>query len=243
VTETLGDKENAMDVRRRLEASIGGVWHSVSFFHDMPECPQGIFKAQGIRFCEAIVVARVHKVLIDPIAIACPGARFAFGSGNDLSEEMIQKLGEKGYSHNYVRKMIKEIPRLKDPPAAVGLNMGNPPDIIMAALQPDQAMRLVQLYEKEEEKALSVNFSSVMSICANVAVRALQTEDATLSFGCEDARVFGGISRDRLVAGVPYSMAQSWVGISDVTQARMDILEGLQTKPNVFSPAASRPSC
>jgi uncharacterized protein (DUF169 family) len=225
-----------MDARRGLEAAIGGVWHSVSFFHDMPECPQGVYRAQGIRFCEALVVARVHRVVIDPSAITCPGARFAFGCRGDFTEEVIQKLSEKGYSGDYIERMMEEVPRLGEPPAAVGLNLNNPPDILMAALQPDQAMRLTQLYEKEQKKALSASLSSVMSICANVAVKALQTKDATLSFGCEDARAFGGISRDRLVAGVPYSMAQSWIRASN------DTLRGLQTKPNVFSPAVSRPS-
>ena len=231
-----------MNTRRGLEASIGGVWHGVSFFQDMPECPQGVYRAQGIRFCEAFVVARVHKVLIDPSAIACPGARFAFGCSGDFREEMIQKLTEKGYSRDYIEKMMEEIPRLWEPPAAIGLNIKNPPDILLAALQPDQAMRLAQLYEKKQQKALSATFSSVMSICANVAVRALQTKDAALSFGCEDARAFAAISRDRLVAGVPYSMAQSWVGTSDCIQARNDSLEGLYIKPNVFSPTAFRPS-
>lgn len=200
-----------MDVGRGLEAAIGGVWHGVSFFQDMPECPQGVYRAQGIRFCEAFVVARVHKVLIDPSAIACPGARFAFGCSGDFREEMIQKLTEKGYSRDYIEKVMEQIPRLGEPPAAIGLNIKNEPQIMMAALQPDQAMRLGQLYEKRKMKGISAVFSSLMSICANVAVRALQTEDVALSFGCEDARSFGGISRDRLVAGVPYAMAESLV--------------------------------
>jgi uncharacterized protein (DUF169 family) len=206
----LRNKEGAMDTARKLEAVVGGVWHGVSFFEDMPERPQGVYRAKGIRFCEAFVVARVHKVLIDPNAITCPGARFAFGCKGDFTAEMIQKLSEKGYSRDYVERMMGEIPRLGEPPTAVGLNLKNPPDILMAALQPDQAMRLTQLYERKQKKALSASFSSVMSICANVAVKALQTKDATLSFGCEDSRAFGGVSRDRLVAGVPYSMAQAW---------------------------------
>ena len=205
-----------MNTKRKLEAVVGGVWHGVSFFEDMPERPQGVYSAQGIRFCEAFVVARVHKVLIDPNVITCPGARFAFGCTGNFTEEMIQRLSEKGYSPDYIERMMEEIPRLREPPAAVGLNLKNPPDMLMAALQPDQAMRLTQLYEREQKKALSASFSSVMSICANIAVKAIKTKDATLSFGCEDARAFGGVSRDRLVAGVPYSMAKAWVGDVEV---------------------------
>jgi hypothetical protein len=47
-------------------------------------------------------VARVHKVLIEPSNITCPGARFAFGHGGNLRGEMVQKLSEKGYPQDYV---------------------------------------------------------------------------------------------------------------------------------------------
>jgi len=226
VAAILTGKERAMNVRSALEASIGGVWHGVSFFEEMPECPQGVYRAQGIRFCEALVVARVHEVLIDPSAMSCPGAKFAFGCIGHFTEEMINKLSEKGFSQEYIERVIEEAPRLGKPPAAVGLNSKNPPDILMAALQPDQAMRLTQFYEKAQKKALSSSFSSVMSICANVAVKALQTKDATLSFGCEDARAFGGVSRDRLVTGIPYWMAQSWVGVSGRSDNQEDSDQG-----------------
>ena len=198
-----------MDTIRRLEEVVGGVWHGVSFFRTPPECPKGIFRGKGIRFCEATVVARVHKVLIDPSQISCPGARFAFGYSEAVREEITRKLNEKGYPRDDLERIMEETPCLDKPPAAIGLDMGNPPDILMAALLPDQAMRLTQLYEKKQGRALSATLSSVLSICANIAVRALQTQDAALSFGCEDARAFGGIPRERLVAGMPYSVARS----------------------------------
>jgi uncharacterized protein (DUF169 family) len=106
---------------------------------------------------------------------------------------------------------MEETPRFEEPPAAIALDMGDPPDIVMAALLPDQAMRLIQLYERTQDRPISPVVSSVMSICANIAVRALQTGDLALSFGCDDSRAFGGIPRERLVAGMPYAMAQSLV--------------------------------
>jgi uncharacterized protein (DUF169 family) len=200
-----------MDALRRLEGVVGGVWHGVSFYENVPECPQGTYKAKGVRFCEATVVARVHKVLMDPRHLTCPGAKYAFGYGEAVKEEMMLKLREKGYSEDYVERIMEETPHFEEPPAAIGLDMENPPDIVMAALVPDQAMRLIRLYERTQDRPLSPVVSSVMSICANIAVRALQTGDLALSFGCEDARAFGGIPRERLVAGMPYAMARSLV--------------------------------
>jgi len=200
-----------MDTLRKLEDVVGGVWHGVSFYDRMPECPEGTYKAKGVRFCEAVVVARVHKVLMDPRDLTCPGAMFAFGCGETGLEEMTQKLLEKGYSKDYLERIMEETPRFEEPPAAIGLDMENTPDIVMAALLPDQAMRLTQIYERTQDRPLSPVLSSVMSICANIAVRALKTEKLALSFGCEDARAFGGIPRERLVAGMPYAMARSLV--------------------------------
>jgi len=40
-----------------------------------------------------------------------------------------------------------------------------------------------------------------------VAVKAYLTERISLSFGCEDSRLYGGISRDRLIVGIPYAQA------------------------------------
>ncbi len=200
-----------MDAVKRLEDSVGGVWHGVSFHDRMPECPPGTYNAKGVRFCEAIVVARVHKVLIDPNHLTCPGAMFAFGYGENGKGEMVRKLREKGYSEDLVERIMKDTPRLEQPPAAIGLDMGTPPDIVMAALLPQQAMRLTQLCEKTGIHPLSVVLSSVMSICANIAVRALQADGLALSFGCDDARTFGGIPRERLVAGMPYDMARALV--------------------------------
>lgn len=200
-----------MDTTRKLEGVVGGVWHGVSFYEHVPECPQGTYKAKGVRFCEATVVARVHKVLMNPHDLACPGAMFAFGCGETGHEEMTQKLREKAYSEDYVERILEETPHFEEPPAAIGLDMGNPPDIVMAALLPIQAMRLIQLCERTQDRPLSPVISSAMSICANIAVRALQTGDLAFSFGCDDARAFGGIPRERLVAGMPYAMARSLV--------------------------------
>jgi uncharacterized protein (DUF169 family) len=204
-------REKTMDALRKLENVVGGVWHGVTFYDQTPECPQGTYKAKGVRFCEATVVARVHKVLMDPHEITCRGAKFAFGYGGEVREEMIRNLREKGYAGDDLERILEETPCLAKPPAAIGLDVDNPPDIAMAALVPDQAMRLTQLYEKKRKKPPSTTLSSVMSICANIAVRSLQEGDLVLSFGCEDARAFGGIPRERLVAGMPYALAQSLV--------------------------------
>jgi len=201
-----------MNVHDFLVESVGGVWHGVSFFETIPECPSPAYPGHGIRFCEAFVVARVHSVLLDPRGFTCAGAKVAFGCGDHSGEEMTRRLQEKGYPPEYLETAILQTPRLEKAPAAVGINLRNPPDVFVAALQPEEVMRLLRIYEKHQRKVLSVPLSTLMSLCANIAVRSFLTGDASLSFGCPDARTFGAISRDRLLAGIPVQMARSWAG-------------------------------
>lgn len=66
-------------------------------------------------------------------------------------------------------------------------------------------MELLRVFQEDKGKNLSVNLSSVMSICGNIAVNTYLEEKISLSFGCEDSRKYGGISRGQLVVGIPYS--------------------------------------
>ena len=70
-------------------------------------------------------------------------------------------------------------------------------------------MRLIKIYQERLEKAFRTEISSVISACGNVVVKAIQTQDMAISFGCDDSRKFGRVYRDRLYAGIPYKQAES----------------------------------
>lgn len=198
-----------METARKLETLIGGRWHNVSIFGLNVKCKEDFLCPHLDRFCEAIEIACVHKVLLDPCQFTCPGARYAFGCGADLKKKMVQKLAEeKGYSSAYAAKLIEETPHCQVKPGAIGINIGNEPEVLIAQLQPEQAMRLVQAYQTKLKKPFQTEISSVISACGNVTVKALQIQDMAISFGCNDSRTFGSLSRDRLYVGLPNSLAE-----------------------------------
>ena len=201
-----------METTRKLEALVGGSWHEVSVFGLDVKCKEEFLCPHVERFCEAIEVAWVHKVLLDPCQFTCPGARYAFGCGNDLKESMTQRLvEERGYPSEYAQAMIEETPHCETKPGAIGINLGNEPNVLIAQLQPNQAMHLVRAYQTKFSKVYRTEISSVISACGNVTVKAFQTNDMAISFGCDDSRKFGSITRDRLYAGLPYHMAEELV--------------------------------
>jgi len=101
--------------------------------------------------------------------------------------------------------LISQVPVLTKPPLAIGLNCDERPDLIVSYCQPPTAMELLKLWQSEFGGGnLLSKFSSILSVCGNVSVGCYLSREVALSFGCDDAREFAGIGRDRLVIGIPY---------------------------------------
>lgn len=195
-----------------LEQLVGGRWHGISFVDDEKDMPDGVEVRQLPRFCEAVKLAVVHPMAIKPSEFTCPGARYAFGGMVDLKETMIDKMSEsKGYSREEALRLFENTPHLPSMPEMIGFDCGEEPDILVAQLQPEQAMRLLRLYHVKLGGSFQTEISSVISACGNTVIRALEKQDMALSFGCEDSRAFGGLTRDRLYVGIPYSLAEKLV--------------------------------
>jgi uncharacterized protein (DUF169 family) len=201
-----------METVKELDRITGGRWYGVSVFDRDVKGKKEFISPHVDRFCEVLGMASIYKVLLDPLQFTCPGARYAFGCGTDLKEEMVRKLAEeKNYSPGYANKLIDDTPHCQERPAAIGLNLSIEPDVLIAQLQPEQVMRLIQVYHKKLKKPFHPGISSVISACGNVTVKALQTQDMAISFGCNDSRAFGGLSRDRLYIGLPYSLVEKLI--------------------------------
>ena len=201
-----------MEAVKKLERIVGGRWHGVSLFGLNVECKDEFLCPHVDRYCEALKLAYVSKILLDPCQFTCPGARYTFGCGADQLDTIAQKLvSEKGYSPDYAQKLLAETPHCEAKPGAIGINIESEPNVLVSQLQPQQAMRLIQLYQSRLEKTFQAYIPSVLSACGNVTVRAIQAKEMAISMGCDDSRTFGGLTRDRFYVGLPYSLAQKLV--------------------------------
>ena len=190
---------------KQFEDKFGGVWTKVKFYKEMPDSSD--YKVtEGVRFCEAIVKARLFPVILKGSDISCVGAKYAFGWDHQVSKEIINACcGKRKISFDTAKSMLLSTPQLEIPPAAIGLNTDDKPDLLISYPQPEQFMNLLKVFQQYDGKNLTVSLSSIMGVCGNVAVKAYLEGKIAVSFGCDNSREYGHISRDRLAVGIPYS--------------------------------------
>lgn len=197
---------HVVDAFQRL---FGSRWTGVKlYFDELPTVTA--HSVRDIRFCEAIKKSLVHPMLLRPVDLNCHGARYVFGWDETAKEEMKKKFHtQEGFSESKAKELVRNLPKLHGSLKGIGLNLKNsPPDLLLSYLQPGQVMTLLRSYHVHFGKDLNVGLSSVVSVCGHVAVEAFIKQQITLSFGCRDAREYGGITRDRVAIGVPVELAR-----------------------------------
>jgi uncharacterized protein (DUF169 family) len=140
------------------------------------------------------------------------GANYVFGWQGTIDEVIENFQKKRNVSPKEAASIVQGLPRMEVPPIAIGLNGVESPDVIVACLQPQQFMRLLEVYQGVFGEILKADLSGYAAVCGNVAVKAYITEKIALSFGCEDSRQYGGISRDRLIVGIPNVLAHQLLG-------------------------------
>jgi len=195
-----------MEDVKKFEEKLGGAWVKVKFYKEMPST-KNVRLLTNVRFCEALVRAKTTSVLVTPSSISCPGANFAFNWNEQGDQKIIAECKKKRkVSEDFLKSLISNVPKLDTYFSAIGLNTNDCPDVLISNMQPAQVMRLISLYQNQTGKDTYVDVSSLMSVCGNIAVRSFLTQQISISFGCDDSRLYGKIPRDRLVVGVPYAL-------------------------------------
>jgi len=190
---------------RQFEDKFGGVWTTVKFYKEMPDSFDYRIM-EGVRFCEAIVKARLLPVILKGSGISCAGAKYTFGWNHRVGKEIIKACCKKrDISFDTAKSILLATPQLKIPPVAIGLNTDDKPDLLISYPQPEQLMNLLKVFQQCKGENLTVSLSSIMGVCGNVAVKTYLEGRISISFGCDDSREYGHISRDRLAVGIPYS--------------------------------------
>jgi uncharacterized protein (DUF169 family) len=195
-----------MKVVDEFQQKFGSRWTGVKFFFEEPS-EGGIYFPVETRFCEAVSRSFSSQNLLRRGCINCMGANYVFGWQGTLDEVVENFQKNRNVSSREAASIVQGLPRMEIPPIAIGLNGVESPDVIVACLQPQQFMRLLEVYQGVFGETLKVDLSGYAAVCGNVAVKAYRTKRIALSFGCADSRQYGGISRDRLIVGVPNALA------------------------------------
>jgi uncharacterized protein (DUF169 family) len=199
--------QNQVENVKGIQRLLGVAWTTVKFYLSDEAAPD-VRAARDLRFCEAILESRSGPLVLRPDAVSCPGAKYVFGWDRNCRDEISAELvTRRGMEADAAENLISQVPVLTRPPVAIGLNSDDLPDLIVSYCQPPTAMDLLKLWQSEFGGGnLPSRFSSILSVCGNVSVGSYLSSEVSLSFGCDDAREFAGIGRDRLVIGIPYPL-------------------------------------
>jgi len=198
-----------MHIVDAFQRRFGGRWIGVKFYYDdLPTSNENPIR--DARFCEAITGSLIQPVLLKPESLNCPGARYVFGWDETVKAEMVEKFHhQEGFSKSKAKELVQNLPKISGSLKGIGLNCKNDPDLLLSYLQPGQVMTLLRSYQIRFGEDLNFDLSSIVSVCGHVAVEAVIKKQITLSFGCRDAREYGGITRDRVAIGVPVELART----------------------------------
>ncbi len=196
-----------MKIIDEFQQKFGSRWTGVKFFFD--HAPEGKwYFPRETRFCEALSRSWSSNELLTRGCVNCMGANYVFGWEENIGDKVIENFHKKrNISVQDAATIVQSLPKMEVPPIAIGFNGVESPDLLVACLQPQQCMRLLEVYQGVSGEKLKFELLGFAAVCGNVAVKTYLTKRISLSFGCEDSRQYGGISRDRLIVGIPYGQA------------------------------------
>jgi len=184
-------------------------WTGITFHKDRPAVsyPQ---PEQPVSFCQAVAKGREHGWTLTPACIGCEGARRCFGWRKGKDESFASNLADKtGLVVSTAYQIVQQVPQLPEDITAISVGGNLKPDGLIAYVEPIVVMRLIRLLQTVSGKNISVDLSSIMAVCGNVAIKSFLMDSIALSFGCPDSREQGGIGTNQLVVGIPYRLMQA----------------------------------
>jgi len=196
-----------MDLVQRLQNRFRNRWVKVKFYREMPSDSKSN-SFQGERFCEAVTESYLRPLMISSERPLCAAAQYVFGWNGDVRSQIVENIHrELGFPMEQTETIVNELPRLRPSHRAIALNQNGEPDAMISYCQPEQVMRIVQVYQQKTGKAPAVRLSAIASICGNIALAGFLKKRLHLSFGCPNARRYGRIGRDRLAIAMSRELA------------------------------------
>lgn len=196
------------DIYKVFEGISGASWTGVSFHDALSPLPAA--PVACARLCEAIGKAFQKDMTVDTRSLDCPGGLRSVGVAID-ENMMVQEMARRApMPTENARRIIRTTPRLKQPPACISFGRLEHPDILIAYLSPEGAMKLLRGWQQVFGRRLKTDLSASTAVCA-ATVGAHLNEALIFSFGCPDSREYGGIAPHELVAALPVTLANQLV--------------------------------
>jgi len=165
-----------------------------------------------MKFCEAVKHSFSIPLRLTNENMGCPGARRSAGFDTDDDSLTETISGNTRIPAPFVRTLLGQIPTVKDI-RHINLGLTNymqeeiQPDLYIAYVRPETITKLLHLLSRVEVSPSIAPFS-LLSVCGNVFSRSYSKHEITVSFGCPESRLHGGIEKHEVVLGIPATMAE-----------------------------------
>lgn len=178
-------------------------WTSVKFLQHMPG-DLTLMPTEKVRFCEAVSRAAEGEWILTSETVCCVGAQRCFGWLKGADRDLAWNLADKlQVSATTAGTAIADVPILPEGFEAVWVGTDGAPDVYVAYVLPETAMRIVRSWQRIYGTSLPIKVSGIMSVCGSGVVNSYVNHTISLSFGCPDSRRYGGIGREQLVVAMP----------------------------------------
>ncbi len=184
-----------------LEKLTGEKWVGLRFSRE------ALPKTQAFAMlCEAVDSSFKGNIALECAELSCHGALLSLGleSGDD---RMARRMSERAaLTESNAKRIISSTPRLTEQIVSIEIGKICDPDVYVSCLTPESAMILLRRWQQYKGERLQASLSAFTALCSTV-VTAFVENELSFSFGCPDSRAYGGITNDRMIAAIPFSLA------------------------------------
>ncbi|MCU0644766.1 MAG: DUF169 domain-containing protein [bacterium] len=188
-------------MKERLKKFASIHWIGIKFTEEEKEPTTD----EQISFCDALSLSIVNSPLIlSSKNLNSDNMRYLLGWKDSLNLDDTE-FSRKIVDNNISNKIISDIKPLKKKIKSIVVN-GYEADVFAGFIQPEAVTPIFKEWYYKTGKLPLYRLSPISLDCISCIVECFNENYPVFSFGCEESRKHGNISRDRLLIAIPNDM-------------------------------------
>ena len=185
---------------------------SVKLFEKEKDAEEIFEKTNKTIHCQAIITASKGKSFYGTIAeIGCPIGAGILGlkklpekilNGSQFDKMNVTSSQESG------KALIDSVAKNNTIEAIAYMPLEDSkiePDVVVVIAKPRQIFDLIRANTYQEGKRMDNSVGGTQSLCGDILVNSIQTNDPHISFGCIGSHMATELSEDQVIIGIPIS--------------------------------------
>lgn len=185
---------------------------SVKLFEKEKDAEEIFEKTNKTIHCQAIITASKGKSFYGTIAeIGCPIGAGILGlkklpetilNGSQFDKMNVTSSQESG------KALIDSVAKNNTIEAIAYMPLEDSkiePDVVVVIAKPRQIFDLIRANTYQEGKRMDNSVGGTQSLCGDIVVNSIQTNDPHISFGCMGSHIATELQEDQVIIGIPIS--------------------------------------